>query len=127
MCSGPHCLSCHIYHPAACPLSSCYKDCLVTTQTCLTQSCPGPLHLVVADQKFLCLDINKTCFFTFLKCCPLREAFCFHYFKLATLALTQPYSLSLSLSYFTFLHSTYQYLIYFIFYICTCSPSFSLA
>lgn len=73
-CSGSHCLSCHVYHSAACPLSSCYKDCLVTTQTCLTQSC----------------------FFTFLKCCPLREAFCFRYVKIATLALTQPYSVCLS-------------------------------
>lgn len=78
----------------------------VTTQTCLTQPCPGPLHLLAADQKCLCLDIHKTCFFTFLKCCPLWEAFCFHHFKIATLALTQPLCLSLSL--FTFLHSTYQ-------------------
>ena len=67
--------------PSPClPTLILHTDFLVTPQTCLIQLhfCPGPLHLVVPGQKCLCLDIHKTCFFTFFRCCPLSEAFRFY-------------------------------------------------
>lgn len=108
-----HCLSCHRLPLCCLPILILLQRLPVTTQTCLTQPCPGPLHLLAADQKCLCLDIHKTCFFTFLKCCPLWEAFCFHSFsKIATLALTQPLCLSLSLFHSTTSVSNILYFTY---------------
>lgn len=48
------------------------------TQTCQIQFCPGTLHWWFHYQKCFGLDIHKTRFSIFLKCCLFNEAFQLH-------------------------------------------------
>lgn len=103
---GPHCLPYsipnHVFLAYPDPATKTTRLSLKLARYILVQD----LCIWCHCQKCSCLDIYKFCFLSFLKCCPLNEAF-----PLSNLKL-QPdpsHTYSHSLSSFTFLCSSYHY------------------